>query len=468
VGLDYTVVDGPYIYLAAEISGYDATKASDFGRTRLPLECSRGKYVGEKNAPTARLADSPCAGKVVSKATSTNSWPGTSDRSTDIVVAQLLAATGEVQQLRRTGQTDRSETVSSLAAHPLTGTIYMAGEYYTAGGDANVQGEELSTRGADVFGLAAARRPNSVGCPRQRWEGSLAMGQSGVPDCRLYSNSDSTAPALPTGFVLKYSFDGDGATDPREQVPSVTGYLTASSTWAPCAQSTVTADTNGAKHVLTGDSACSTHVSGCSCLHLVFQSRTFSKDSVDQDEVTPSPYGPGPDSKLSGYRIRIVAGKSEGFEGIISSYNKAGNVYNVVPSLPASGIDETSHFQLFPSSRHTPRLHLADCNKAGDAGCSAYGVEWAKTVGYAIGGGKSSSAQSSGVALAEMDSDIYVAGHFSGFQGGWPGYTGPSRNKAPAAGSPSFGVEGVDELIGFKSSDSSDAQVSAFLSKLVD
>ena len=88
--------------------------------------------------------------------------------------------------------------------------------------------------------------------------------------------------------------------------------------------------------------------------------------------------------------------------------------------------------------------------------------------GYAIGGGKQSVAQSSGVALAEMDSDIYVAGHFSGFKGAWPGYTGPSRNRAPAGGSPSFGVEGVDELIGFKSSDSSDAQVSTFLSKLVD
>ena len=354
VGLDYTVVDGPYIYVAAEISGYNLAEASDFGRTRLPLECSRGKYVGEKNAPTDRLADSPCAGKVVSKAAAENSWPGTNDRSTDIVVAQLLAATGEVQQLRRTGQTGVSETVSSLAAHPLTGTIYLAGEYYTAGGNDYVQGEEASGRGADVFGLADARRPNSVGCPRQRWEGSLALGQSGVPDCRLYSNSDSSAPALPTGFVLKYSFDGDGATDPREQVPSVTGYLTASSTWAPCDKSGVTADTDGARHVLTGTSACSTHVSGCSCLHLVFQSRTFSQASVDQDVIT-SPYSSGPGSKLSGYRIRIVSGKSEGFEGIISSFNKNGNVYNVVPSIPATGIDETSHFQLFPSSRHTPR-----------------------------------------------------------------------------------------------------------------
>jgi hypothetical protein len=347
VGVDYTVVDGPYIYVAAEVIGY--THASDFGRTRLPLECSRGKYVGEKGAPTARLADAACAGKVVAKASAAVSWPGTSTRSTDLVLAQLLAASGEVQQLRRTGQKDKSETVSSLAAHPLTGTIYMAGEYYTSGTSASVQGEEASGNGEDVFGLASARRSTSVGCPRQRWEGTLAMGETGLPDCRLYSNSDNTA--LPTGFVAKYTFDGDGATDPRHQVPSVTGYLTASSTWAPC---TGTADTDGAKHVLTGSDNCNTHVSGCSCLYLVFQSRTFSSTAVDSD-VTTSPYSTGPNSKLSGYRIRIVSGKSEGYEGIVSSYNKALRMYNVIPSIPATGIDETSHFQLFPSSRHTPR-----------------------------------------------------------------------------------------------------------------
>merc|ERR1719478_1168576 len=123
--------------------------------------------------------------------------------------------------------------------------------------------------------------------------------------------------------------------------------------------------------------------------------------------------------------------------------------YNTIPALPASGVDETSAFQLFPYDRHTPRLHEADCNQARDEGCAAYGVEWAKTVGYAIGGGSSSSAWSSGVALAESDSNIYVAGHYSGFQGGWTGYATASRTVAPAAGSPSFGVEGVDEVIGF-------------------
>jgi len=467
IGLDTSVVDGPYIYVAAEIA--DWINASDFGRTRLPLECSHGKTIGAKSAPTSRLADVACSGQVVTKGTYAT-WPKSSKRSTDIVLAQILATNGEVQQLRRTGQVDKSETVSSLAGHALTGAVYMAGEYYTSGASSSTQGNEASGAGEDVFGLASANREDSVGCPRQRWQGDLALGQAGVPDCRLYSNSPSAT--LPTGFVVKYNFKGDGATGSRKQEPSLTGYLEKSSTWAPCASGSATAETDGANHVLTGSSACSTHNSGCSCLSIKFQSRTFAAGSTDTDS-TSSPYGVGPKSKLSGYRIRIVGGKSEGFEGIISSYNTALRLYNVIPSIPATGIDETSVFQLFPDSRHTPRLNLPNCDKVGDQGCSAYGVEWAKTVGYSIGGGASSSAQSSGVALVEMDSDIYVAGHYSGFGAGWPGYTGPSRNRAPAAGSPSFGVEGVDELVGFTSvgnvpGSGNANMVSSFLSKLTD
>ena len=29
-----------------------------------------------------------------------------------------------------------------------------------------------------------------------------------------------------------------------------------------------------------------------------------------------------------------------------------------------------------------------------------------------------------GVALAEMDSDVYIAGHYSGFNGNWPRFDG--------------------------------------------
>ena len=107
-GLDTSVVDGPYIYVAAEIA--DWINASDFGRTRLPLECSHGKTIGAKSAPTSRLADVACSGQVVTKGTYAT-WPKSSKRSTDIVLAQILATNGEVQQLRRTGQVDKSGIV---------------------------------------------------------------------------------------------------------------------------------------------------------------------------------------------------------------------------------------------------------------------------------------------------------------------------------------------------------------------
>ena len=65
--------------------------------------------------------------------------------------------------------------------------------------------------------------------------------------------------------------------------------------------------------------ACSTHVSGCSCLSLAFESRTFAANTVDVDS-SAAPYGAGPLSRLSGFRIRITAGKSMGYEGVISAY----------------------------------------------------------------------------------------------------------------------------------------------------
>jgi len=95
------VVNGPYIYVAADIS--DWLNASDFGRTKMPLECSNGKTIGAKSAHTLRLGDIACAGQVVSKGT-VLSWPKASARSTDIVLAQFLAIDGQVQTLRRTGQ----------------------------------------------------------------------------------------------------------------------------------------------------------------------------------------------------------------------------------------------------------------------------------------------------------------------------------------------------------------------------
>ena len=49
----------------------------------------------------------------------------------------------------------------------------------------------------------------------------------------------------------------------------------------------------------------------------VSESRTFASTAVDSDSKTGQ-YGAGPLSKLSGYCIRVVAGKSMGYEGIMS------------------------------------------------------------------------------------------------------------------------------------------------------
>jgi hypothetical protein len=211
----------------------------------------------------------------------------------------------------------------------------------------------------------------------------------------------------------------------RRLVPSVTGHMEAASTWAPCAGG------GDANHVLTGASACSTHVSGCSCLSLAFESRTAIASAVDADS-SAAPYGAGSLSKLSGFKLRITAGKSMGFEGIISAYDVANRLYNVIPSIPATGIDETSIFQLFPMSQFTPRNHLNNCDKAVDLGCSAYDVAWAKTVGYAIGATAGALyPQSTPRRLVSTDSDVYIAGGIAGF-----------------LGEPAFGIEGVDDSVG--------------------
>jgi len=46
---------------------------------------------------------------------------------------------------------------------------------HTCSNENSNQGGEEAGGGEDVFGLAAASRANSVGCPRQRWNGDLAL-----------------------------------------------------------------------------------------------------------------------------------------------------------------------------------------------------------------------------------------------------------------------------------------------------
>eukprot|EP00292_Cryptomonas_paramecium_P001391 CAMPEP_0113729228 /NCGR_PEP_ID=MMETSP0038_2-20120614/42415_1 /TAXON_ID=2898 /ORGANISM="Cryptomonas paramecium" /LENGTH=2134 /DNA_ID=CAMNT_0000661011 /DNA_START=259 /DNA_END=6663 /DNA_ORIENTATION=+ /assembly_acc=CAM_ASM_000170 len=417
------VAHGGWIVVAGEV--YDHTNAADFGRTYFPRTCSAEKTVGEKGVSTARLKDTPCAGQVVALATVANWWPtGTKNTPvSDVILVIYRPSTGDVLHIRRTGQKDASESATSVAVHAATGAVFVAGEYFLKG-IGNWQGS--SGTGEDVFGMAAADRSQALGCPRSRLTGANAD-----PYCQFYSHGAATE--RPTGYVAKFNFNGDETNRGnlnRRLDPSVTGYIEATaSTLAACTGGSP--DTNGANHVLTGSSACSTHLSGCSCLSLVFTSRTMAAGTVDADSSS-SPYGAGPLSMFSGMKIRITDGRSMGYEGIISAYTVASHIYNVIPALPSSLVDETSKFQLFPWSQFTPRNHLNSCDKFVDQGCSAYGVEWVKTVGTSVGASNAAFfPQSTPRGLATMDSDVYVAGSFAGF-----------------VGTPAFGIEGVDESPG--------------------
>ncbi|EKX32348.1 hypothetical protein GUITHDRAFT_121489 [Guillardia theta CCMP2712] len=441
------VIDGRYVYVASEV--YDWMNATDFGRTRFPLECSRGKTLGEKSVSTDRLLDAQCAGQVVAKGSS-SSWPGSHTASPDIVLVQYSMQDGTVNLIRRTGQMDGKETVTSMAADPLTGSVYLTGQYYVKS-TSDVQGGETRTGGEDIFDLVAAKRGESVGCPLQRVDGTLSLGESGTPYCKFYAQAKSTATG--TGYLVKFSFNGDennrGNLN-RRLVPSITGHLTASSSLLSCQdKNLVTADTNGQTHVLTGSADCKTHVSGCSCLYLVIQSRLTDGAAVYQDS------GTGPTSQLSGYKIRITAGRSKGYEGIISAYSVSSKVYNVIPSLPSTGVDETSLFQLFPWSEFTSRLHLPSCSAPVNAGCGAYNIDWAKTIGRSLstGGNTQTTAQTSPVSLSLVHSDLLVAGTFSGFVG------------STTTGQVSLGFEGIDEVVGFANQNS---QIGSFLTRLED
>ena len=64
--VDSATVKGGFIYVVGSITSA-SDKYADFGVTKYPLECSRGKTVGQKGASLAKLNDAPCAGKIQSQ-----------------------------------------------------------------------------------------------------------------------------------------------------------------------------------------------------------------------------------------------------------------------------------------------------------------------------------------------------------------------------------------------------------------
>ena len=313
----------------------------------------------------------------------------------------------EVQYVRRTGLGGKDETASSIAVHDLTGAIYVTGTYL-ASADSKYQGSDIGedrflaasassdggdayeaarssglslNSGDDVFGLSAAGRATSVGCPRQRTapldQHEERLGLTGLPDCTMYSHAAATG--TPTGFVVKFNDNGDETTrgnKNRKKYPSITGHATADSSIADCDTRGKTAETDGEQHVLTQAADCKTHPSGCSCLSLEVTSVTAG--------TTDAGTGVGLAHTWNGMKIKIVSGAGAGYEGIISAFHAANKEWNTIPAIPVA-LDETSKFVLNPWSELGPRIHKAACSDPLDLGCQAYAVEWAKTIGWPIG-----------------------------------------------------------------------------------
>jgi len=226
------------------------------------------------------------------------------------------------------------------------------------------------------------------------------MGLTGIPDCTFYSHA--AAATTTTGFVVKFNDNGDetqrGNKNSKFQ-KSITGYVkttegTYATSIAPC-------QGNGdlTTHVLTGASTCASSPRGCSCLVLdTARSGTgetvFSKTSLGvpltgtaTTDVLTAAFASG-----TGMRIRITSGKAAGYEGIISAFKFASGAFYTIPALPEMP-DEHSQFTLQPWNNLQPNIHMASCATSniltgtaisGGMGCAAYGVEWAKTIGWSI------------------------------------------------------------------------------------
>merc|ERR1719181_2453659 len=242
-----------------------------------------------------------------------------------------------------------------------------------------------ANRGVDVFGLQAAGRVNAIGCPMQRAapqnEHEERLGLTGIPDCTFYGHAASTDTA--TGFVVKFNDNGDesqrGNKNNKFQ-KSVTGFVQTSVTGFATSIAPCTGTGDRQTHELTGSANCAKHPGGCSCLVLAAESKV----AGTTDTFT---HACGADDACSGMRIRITSGKAAGYEGVISAFKHASAVYYTIPALPEMP-DEHSKFTLQPLNSLQPNVHLAACTATSGMGCTAYGVEWAKTIGWPVGQAK--------------------------------------------------------------------------------
>uniref|UniRef100_A0A7S0YYW7 Laminin IV type A domain-containing protein n=1 Tax=Hemiselmis tepida TaxID=464990 RepID=A0A7S0YYW7_9CRYP len=434
---DTATIRGGFVYVAGNIKTTTSGRYADFGITREPVECSRTKSVGKKDSTAAilnKLQDTPCAGHLQSLRSAADNF--------DVFLAKYSVVgaprtdttyttygTGrqpEVHYVRRTGMVDVDEVATGVAVHDLTGAAFVVGTYkgsaaskyqgsdigektYLASSGADGGYTYKATResiaansGDDHFGLSDANRVNSVGCPMQRFapldEHEERIGLTGLPDCTMYSHAAATGKT--TGFVVKFNDNGDETLRGNKNgktTPSITGRLSASgacgaaggvmgtltcqSSVAPCSGGTGgTGETQF--HVYTGTQSCSTYPGGCSCVFI--DAATLSKGSGGSAEAST---GDGTANTWNGKRIRITKGKAAGYVGVISAYEGGDidEVFFTVPALPEVP-DHTSEFQISNNMEPQPKIHMATCaSSTVNAGCSAHGVEWAKTIGLPIG-----------------------------------------------------------------------------------
>jgi hypothetical protein len=429
---DSATVRGGFVYVAGTIATATVNTYADFGITRQPLECSRGKVVGAKDSAAAilnKMQDAACAGKVQSLGQTKDVFMATygalgTDRAltSSATTPYGSGRQPDLQYVRRTGGGSTHEEATGITVHDLTGSAFVIGTY-TASGTGKYQGSNVGEKGYlsstgndggstyvatreasivensgdDHFGLKDANRVDAVGCPMQRYapadQHEERLGLTGRPDCTLYSHASSAATT--TGFVVKFNDNGDETlrgNKNRKSVPSITGKmsltgtcvagaLTCSSSITPCSGGTGGVGETQ-MHVYTNSQACSTYPGGCSCVFL--NAVTFSKNSAGTVHAST---GDGTANTWNGKRIRITRGKAAGYEGVISAYEGGGvdHVYYTVPALPAVP-DHTSEFQIFDSMEPQPKIHADTCASGSvNAGCAAHGVEWAKTIGMPIG-----------------------------------------------------------------------------------
>jgi len=391
-----------------ELNALDSARLNQYKNTQVFIRASGGTPVAAEILSNTAATSPVTGGGTITFSSATSITP--THYTFQYVPTYGTGIQPELQYIRRTGMKDVDEKAVAIEVHDLTGVIYVAGNY-KASSAIKYQGSDIgenlfqaslandggyvysesrvagvsSNSGDDHFGLQAAGRVSALGCPMQRYspngEHEERLGLTGIPDCTLYSHASSATTS--SGFVIKLNDNGDQTqrgNKNRKFTPSITGNLvgtgsTYSSTIAPCAFGS--ADASGTLHVLTGTSSCSTSTRGCSCVVLSVRSKD-SSGNLQADS------GQGSASVWSGMRIRITQGKAAGYEGIISGYNVLSKVYNVIPALSVQP-DETSYFQLNPWAELSSKIYKANCDSILDLGCSAYALEWAKTIGWPIG-----------------------------------------------------------------------------------